>query len=233
MSVAETNNQSVAVVPKVYNLDAVGSAVIAGSFKFPSLNLFPDINTMNSIGASIQQVIEMNQRLGISQLLEDVQKLSDSIMEPYKAMQKMLATSLATELQKSLASSLAINFRFNPLGLAPNQRVQEPAQATAVISNGALDVTVDQLGFLWLGGRQITRAHTKTSRHGQLLNWFEGNKGELVTEEQMKNYLKVTDPKQVMKDLKKDLRELGYKLWYERYRRQGVIYRGILKKDKL
>lgn len=234
----DSNQQLAAAVYKAYGLSPVNSAAILGEFRLPI------IEATASLSANLQQLVSLNQNLGISQAVKDMQKLSASLVLPYKQMaalvqpwQAMFAASIGAELQKSVAKSLAISFKFDlprfyapPIGLV-EPAIEDEVEIVPLVHDGKLEVTVDQFGQFSFGGQRIPRANANTSRHGQLLSMLEGNKGELISKRQIKEHLKVTSSEQVLKDLKKDLRALGFKMDYKPYPRQGIVYKGIIRKQ--
>jgi hypothetical protein len=148
---------------------------------------------------------------------------------------KKLADQMSLTLNSSLKTALLFNFNLN------NYPVPEPTTKTIQLKstyvvkprgNEFLEVISDQYGHFWLGGRKINRANAISSRHGQLLRIFEDTKGQIVSDVQIKQQLKVTNPKQVLKDLKSELRKLGYDLKYKPLPRQGRVYEGVIKKQR-
>ena len=142
-----------------------------------------------------------------------------------------VARSLAESFRRLTLPTLQLNFWFTQRPW-PEVDVESDILEIDAPSTAYMTVTADQYGRQTIDGKRTDRANAITSRHGQLLQWFEANRDELVSEYEMKNYLKVKDPKQVMRDLKKELRLLGYQLSYERIKRQGVIYRGVIRRQQ-
>lgn len=147
-----------------------------------------------------------------------------------------LAKKLAEQMALTVDSSLKIALRFNfsnfPVPEVTTKTIQ--LKSTYVVKpkdNELLEVISDQYGYFWLSGQKINRANATTSRHGQLLRLFEDTKGQIVSDGQIKQHLKVTNPKQVLKDLKSELRRLGYDLRYKPLPRQGRVYEGVIKKQ--
>lgn len=161
-------------------------------------------------------------------------QIVDSIMTWHK----MLANSITAEFQKSLKEllELKINFELPVIHLTPilvegSVINEDSASAPIAVNSGILELSIDQFGQYTIGDHKITRANAKTSRHGQLLNLLEGKRGQLVSKEQIKDELKLTNADQVLKDLKKELRLLGYRINYTRYRGQGLVYQGVIRKQ--
>ena len=159
------------------------------------------------------------------------------LIEATQAWQKILANSITAQLQQSIIRSLEIKINFElPRVYIPSTLeeavIEAPANQPELAENNLLSVTIDQFGSFIIGGQKIVRANANSSRHGKLLSMLEVNKGQMVSKDDIKASLKVGDPKQIMKDLKKELRQLGFKLDYEPYRYQGLVYHGIVHRQQ-
>lgn len=148
---------------------------------------------------------------------------------------KRLAEQMSLTVNASLKTALRFNLNLSDYPLSePSTKTIQLKSTYAVKSNDneLLQITSDKYGYFWLGGQKINRANATTSRHGQLLRLFEDTKGQIVSDGQIKQQLKVTNPKQVLKDLKSELRKLGYDLKYKPLPRQGRVYEGVIKKQQ-
>ena len=159
------------------------------------------------------------------------------LIEATHAWQKILANSITAQLQQSIIKSLEIKINFElPRVYIPSALeealIEAPTDQPALAENNLLSVTIDQFGSFVIGGQKIVRANANSSRHGKLLSMLEDNKGQMVSKDDIKANLKVGDPKQIMKDLKKELRQLGYRLDYDPYRYQGLVYHGIVHRQQ-
>lgn len=155
------------------------------------------------------------------------------LIEATQAWQKILANSITAQLQQSIIRSLEIKINFElPRVYIPSSLEEALIKAStdqpALAENNLLSVTIDQFGSFVIGGQKIVRANANSSRHGKLLSILEDNKGRIVSKDDIRANIKVGDPRQIMKDLKKELRQLGYRLDYEPYRSQGLVYHGIV-----
>ncbi len=148
---------------------------------------------------------------------------------------KRLAEQMSLTVNTSLKTALRFNLNLNSYPVSESTAKTISMKSTYVVKpkeNELLQITSDRYGYFWLGGQKINRANATSSRHGQLLRLFEDTKGQIVSDGQIKQELKVKNPKQVLKDLKSELRRLGYDLKYKPLPRQGRVYEGVIKKQQ-
>lgn len=95
---------------------------------------------------------------------------------------------------------------------------------------GLLEVSFGQYGEIRINGN-LFRANAVGSKHGRLLQFLNDNPNRLISNKEMKESANATNAANVLHDLKKELRQIGYKLRYRRYKSQGLIYMGVVTKE--
>jgi hypothetical protein len=91
-----------------------------------------------------------------------------------------------------------------------------------------ITVIFDENGCVSINGNVLSILNSKTSRHGKLLEYFESNKDRLIeTSELAKLFPGGKHEQQPLKDLKTNLRLLGYRLNYFKPRGGAYTYYGL------
>lgn len=157
---------------------------------------------------------------------------SQQLLSSITVWQKTLHNSVIADLKRSANSAVTFHLNFETPQLLMPELLEE-ADVIDVIETEPklLTVTIDRFGSFQIGDHKIVRANANSSRHGKLLKYLENNKDEMISNSDIKENIKVGTPAQVMKDLKKELRLLGYSVDYVRYRGQGLVYHGIINKQ--
>ena len=189
------------------------------------------VNQRNKLFAEMFASVNFKQ---IRAMHEAVQAATAPLLEIQNTI-KLVADAMSKQLNDvaKMATLVKFNFDFYAQPARATERVVAVESTYTVLprSDALLSVRFDEHGFVWLNNQKIVRANARSSRHGQLLRLFEENKGSLVTDSQIKERLKVVNPKQVLKDLKSELRRLGYDIKYTPLPRQGRVYDGVIKKQ--
>ncbi|HEX8182190.1 MAG TPA: hypothetical protein VF575_01155 [Candidatus Saccharimonadales bacterium] len=151
------------------------------------------------------------------------------------AWQKVLSSSLITGFQQSTFGSIpfVINFE-TPDILMPRQLEQAVIadESLQLPDSTNLTVSIDQYGNFVINQHTMYRANANTSEHGKLLHLLESRKDEFIKNDELRAHFKAGSVREIMKNLKKDMRESGYRLDYDRHRRQGLVYHGIIHRQQ-
>ena len=102
---------------------------------------------------------------------------------------------------------------------------EKPAEATSYVN-----VSFDKYGRLSIDGKPQAIMNSMTSNHGKLLAFFEHNKSRLIEMPELKELFHQSNYDQPLKDIKRDLKRLGYKMSYFKQYKGGYVYSGIIAK---
>ena len=189
------------------------------------------LNQRNKLFAETIASVNFKQ---IRAMNEAIHAATAPLLEMQKSIQ-FIADTMAKQFDDVFKNATRIKFNFDfysPPATTTERTISlDSTYVVAPVGGGLLDIRFDDHGFVWLNNHKIVRANARSSRHGKLLRLFEESKGEIVSNDQIKSQLKVTNPKQVLKDLKAELRRLGYDLKYTPLPRQGRVYEGVIKKQ--
>lgn len=157
---------------------------------------------------------------------------SPQFLSSITAWQKTFNNTIVADLKRLADSAVTFRLNFEASQLIMPELLEEADVIDVVETESKLlTVTIDRFGSFQIGEHKLVRANANSSRHGKLLKYLEDNKGEMVSNTDIKRHIRVGTPLQVMKDLKRDLRLFGYRIDYVRYRGQGLVYYGVIRKQ--
>ena len=162
-----------------------------------------------------------------------VAKAIQQQMEPVLRTMKLLAeqvkrwAEMIREAVTKIIQPLKFVLTFRPIYYVPRQ-VQLSPTNHARPPDDHLPVEEAEYGFFKIDGHKLTVLNPSSSRCGKLLQYLLKHRAEVVDYRTLRNHTKSPDLDKDFKDLKRQLKQNGYLLEYDRPRGQGIVAKGLV-----
>lgn len=158
----------------------------------------------------------------LQQQMEPMRKALEVIAEQAKRWVEMIREAI-----NGMVESLKFIFTFKPIYYVPapqttaNERHARPPDKYLLVEEV-------QYGFFKIDGNELKILNPGSSRCGRLLQILLERRAEVVDYKTLRSYARTTTLDKDFKDLKRQLRQQGYKLDYRRPRGQGIAAIGLV-----
>lgn len=147
--------------------------------------------------------------------ISEALKLHEETLEKIKLLMEHVK-----EASQPISAAIERWHNFGPLVYVP----------VSVDNNGGrdhLDADTDEYGFFMIGGVKLSVLHSRTSRTGRFLFKLLLSKSKIVPYSEIQEFIGAGDRRKTFRDLKYNLKRIGYKLDYELVRGEGIALKGI------
>lgn len=164
---------------------------------------------------------------GFAGLAQQMQELMRPIVETVRKMMESIREVVRDFIEHVIKPIVYALSWWRPIYYIPTPRSH--LHVHEADSGGFLATETDPYGFFIIGGRKITRLHSKTSSCGRLLKALLLSRAEIVSYEEIREVIGASDRKIVFRDLKRQLRRESLELKYQLVPAQGIAMLGIAK----
>lgn len=156
------------------------------------------------------------------QQMEPMRKALEVIAEQAKRWVEMIREAI-----KKIVEPLKFIFTFKPIYYVPAPQTTAD-ERHARSPDKYLPVEEVQYGFFKIDGNELKILNPGSSRCGRLLQILLERRAVVVDYKTLRSYARTTTLDKDFKDLKRQLRQQGYKLDYRRPRGQGIAAIGLV-----
>lgn len=195
----------------VIDLDAIAKTVA-----------FPDLS--RSLAASMT-VSPMFQQL--ANVAASLTTLFEPIREAMKAFHEMVQRIIepVKEMMRAYTQTFRFLTTFKPIYYIPAPVA--PKYQTG-LPDKYLTVEEAKYGFYKIDGHELTVLNPSSSRCGKILSYLLMHRATVVDYPTLREYAKSPNLDKDFKDLKRQLKQKGYVLDYDRPRGQGIALKGLI-----
>lgn len=158
----------------------------------------------------------------LQQQMEPMRKALEVIADQAKRWVEMIREAI-----NRIIEPLRFMFTFKPIYYVPEPQATTD-ERLARPPDKYLPVEEIQYGYFKIDGSELKILNPGSSRCGRLLQILLERRAEVIDYKTLRSYVRTTTLDKDFKDLKRQLREQGYKLDYRRPRGQGIAAIGLV-----